>query len=57
MTKDELKAALRQALDEHQTNNAAVQETTIPAGLDAIVARALADALQAKLTRLFDPTV
>lgn len=55
MTKDEIKAALRTALDEHAANNAAVQETAIPPGLDALVARALADALQSKLARLFDP--
>ncbi len=54
MTKDEIKSALENAIREHQLNNEAVQATSIPAGLEGIVAGALASALTAKLVRIFD---
>ena len=55
MTKEEIKAAVENAIREHLLNNAAVTEATIPAGLDGIISAAMAHALGAKLARIFDP--
>jgi hypothetical protein len=55
MTKEEIKAAVETAIQQHLLNNAAVTEATIPPGLEGIVSAAMAHALGAKLARIFDP--
>lgn len=54
MTKEEKKRAIMKAIKEHQDNHAAVKESEIPAGLEAVVTGALTRALGDKLAKIFN---
>ena len=55
MTKEEKKAAITIAVQEHFDNKAAVEESNIPEGLQPFIVQALAKAFADKLARIFDP--
>lgn len=54
MTMEEKKQAIMKAIEEHQENHAAVKESEIPAGLEAVVAGALTRALGDKFVKIFN---
>ena len=55
MTKEEKKAAITIAVQEHLDNKAAVDESNIPEGLQPFIVQALSRAFADKLARIFDP--
>ena len=55
MTKEEKKAAISIAVQEHLDNKAAVDELHIPEGLQYLIIQALSKAFTDKLARIFDP--
>jgi hypothetical protein len=55
VTKEEKKAAIAIAVQEHLDNKAAVDESNIPEGVQFLVVQALSKAFTDKLARIFDP--